>query len=185
MKTVSSSSQHLPFVGSFSFAMCSPWGETKTLPQSCLIVSLLLLPCSASPHFPDHPVFEPALWNSERVRKLGTQKGFCAQEPHSVLLSCNIKSQRAVIVTLTPGGWYMYFKRPSSSYGVGKLNWCEGWKQNRKQMVCFWSQDCQVLFRDNWIDFSWQSAEIFAAIIFFFFLTVEDTEDGKNTWSFL
>ena len=47
---------------------------------------LLFLDCSslvfASPPFPDQQLFEPALWNSEKV----TQKGFCAQEFHRVLL---------------------------------------------------------------------------------------------------
>ena len=102
MKTVSSSSQHLPFVGSFSFAMCSPWGETRTLPQGCLIVSLLLLPCSTSPHFSDHQVFESALWNSERVRNWGHRKAFV---PRSPIVSCLVATSKVQGPWLWP--WHL------------------------------------------------------------------------------
>ena len=47
---------------------------------------------STSPPFPDQQLFEPALWNSGKVKKWGTQKGFCAQEHHKVLFSFNINS---------------------------------------------------------------------------------------------
>ena len=62
----------------------------------------LVLPVCAFPPFPDKQLFEPALWNSGKImeaewslfpviKKWGTQKGFCAQEPHRVVLVLGFK----------------------------------------------------------------------------------------------
>ena len=76
--------------------MCVPWGGTRTLPQGCTIVSWLFLPCFCMPSLPwlatvwtcplelreGHGGWSLFLTN----KKWGTQKDFCAQEPHKVLL---------------------------------------------------------------------------------------------------
>ena len=70
-------------------------------PASCPKAVLSFLDCSspvfASPSFPDQQLSEPAPWNSGKAteaewgpfpknKNWGTQKGFCAQEPHKALL---------------------------------------------------------------------------------------------------
>ena len=66
----------------------------KEKPGPCPNAALLFLHCSSLPRLVT--VFEPALWNSGEVREAGwglipkgkgeTQKGFCVQEHHRVLL---------------------------------------------------------------------------------------------------
>ena len=47
-------------------------------------------------------MFEPTLWNSGK----GTQKGFCAQEPHRVLLGFRLLPGMGVLIlSLLPLGW--------------------------------------------------------------------------------
>ena len=74
-----------------------PQGGTRTLLQGCAIVSWLLLPCLCIPSLPWLASVWTCPWNSGKVleaewslfpviKKWGTQKDFCAQEPHRVLL---------------------------------------------------------------------------------------------------
>ena len=77
-----------------------PWGRTRTLPQACIIVSWLLFPCLCIPSLPWlATVWICPLGLREGLggwslypenKKLGTRKGFWAQEPHRVLLGFNI-----------------------------------------------------------------------------------------------
>ena len=74
------------------------WGGTRTLPQGCTIVSWLLLPCLCIPSLPWLATVQicplelregPGVWGL--FPRNGGQKGFCAQEPHRVLLSFSAK----------------------------------------------------------------------------------------------
>ena len=76
--------------------MCIPWGGSRTLSQGCTLVSGLLLPCLCIPSLlrlatvwscplelrEGHAGWSLFLTNKQQ----GIQKGFCAQEPHRVLL---------------------------------------------------------------------------------------------------
>ena len=61
---------------------------------------------SVSPPFPNSQLFESALWNPGKVMEAGVcflqirnggQKGFCAQEPHRVLLGFNTSNNEACV----------------------------------------------------------------------------------------
>ena len=82
-----------------------PWWGARILPQGCTIVTWLFLPCLCISFLP-WLASEPALWNLRKVmeaewslfpviKKQGTQKGFCTQEPHRVLLSFNCTDEKA------------------------------------------------------------------------------------------
>ena len=87
-----------------------PWGGTRTMPQGCTTVSWLLLPCLCIPSLPwlatvlicplklreGHEGWSLFPTN----KKWGTWKGFCAQEPHSVLLGFIVEFEREVHVNL-------------------------------------------------------------------------------------
>ena len=73
-------------------------GEPGPFPKGA--VSWLLLLCLDIPSLPSLTMFEPACWSSGKVmeaewslfpakKKRGTQKDFCALEPHWVLLGFN------------------------------------------------------------------------------------------------
>ena len=76
-------------------------GERGPCPKAALL--FVFFDCfylvSSSPTFPDYQLFEPARWRSRRlkwslipvIKKWGTQKGFCVQEPQRVLLGINYK----------------------------------------------------------------------------------------------
>ena len=83
----------------------SLWVSLEREPGSCSKAVLLFLDCSslvfASPPFPDQHLSElvprnsgksmEAEWDPVRKnKKWGTQKGFCAQEPHRALPGYNI-----------------------------------------------------------------------------------------------
>ena len=86
--------------------MCIPWEGTRFLPKAALLFLDSSSLVSASPPFPDQQLSEPAPWNSGKAmeaewgpfpknKKWGTQKGFCAQEPHRALLGYSIRAHNS------------------------------------------------------------------------------------------
>ena len=83
-------------------------GEPGPCPKAVLLFLDYSSLVSASSPFPNLELFELAHWNSGKVmeavwslfpviKKQGTQKDFCAQEPHRVLLGFNILLEENVI----------------------------------------------------------------------------------------
>ena len=82
--------------------MFIPWEGISTLSQSGTIVSF--------DYFHTPSLFEPSSWNSGKVKeaecslfpvikKWETQKGFCVQEPHRVLLGINFRKMNRFFFT--------------------------------------------------------------------------------------
>ena len=107
-------------------------------PGSCPKAVLLFLGCSflvsVSSSFPDQQLSEPVPWNSGKVmeaewglilkkKKWGTQKGFCAQEPHramtSFISSCRLYyfTGNASLVT----AWCTFQERDAAESGENCL----------------------------------------------------------------
>ena len=86
--------------------------------------------------FPDEQLFEPTCWNSEQVKEaewslftvikeMGTQKDFCAQELHSVLLGVR---RNAPFITKGHGQAGRWFPTCSSLLASHKLAACRYYK---------------------------------------------------------
>ena len=78
--------------------LCISWGNQDPisgLTFCCLIAPPLSLHLFSS-------MFEPALWNSRKVQKWGTQKDFHGQEPHRVLLGFSPTDSSLSLTRLPP-----------------------------------------------------------------------------------
>ena len=116
---------------------------------------LLFLDCFslffASPPFPDQQLFEPALWNSEKV----TQRGFCAQEFHRVLLDLNT---RFSLILLNPEENRYWTRRGIIILDREVKNKCFPGGVSGKETAC----QCRRCRFDLWVrKIPWQPTPVF------------------------
>lgn len=119
LETASSDSYCLPFVGGFRSVeelkdILSPQGGTRTLPPGCTVVSWLLFACLCTPSLPS--LASVWTWGGSwrqneacflQTRNGGMQKGFCALEPHRLLLGFIVLAY--YITGVSWENWHLYY----------------------------------------------------------------------------